>query len=120
MNVPAEFQKLAGQLGSGKPSYVLAEINDLLTGASADAIEGIGEPGIADPYLANYVAAMVEQAAHLKGCRRPPGWTAGIVPLARPVFAVPWMSLRAHLLLESPIPFRRRNIFINSTIGHRV
>ena len=95
-------------------------MNDLLTKASASEIETIIAPSIADPYLANYVAAMVEQAAHLKGVARPPRWTSDVAPLAHPVFAVSWMSLRAHLLLESPVPFRRRNIFIDSTIGDRV
>jgi hypothetical protein len=59
---------------------------------------------------------MVEQAAHLRGVP-PASWTAGIVPLPAPAFAVPWLSVRAHLLLESPVPFRRRNIFIDS--GYR-
>lgn len=63
---------------------------------------------------------MVEQAAHLKGALRPPPWTSAVAPLAQPVFVTPWMSLRAHLLLESPIPFRRRNIFIDASIGDRV
>jgi hypothetical protein len=99
---------------------MLAEMNDLLTKASASDIESITAPSIADPYLANYFAAMVEQAAHLKGIARPRRWTSDVVPLSQPVFAAPWMALRAHLLLESPVPFPRRNIFIDSTIGDRV
>ncbi|MBY0506678.1 MAG: hypothetical protein K2X03_22355 [Bryobacteraceae bacterium] len=119
MSVPCEFQRLAGELGKEKPAFLLAEINDLLTSASASEIDSLRAPAIDDAYLANYVAAMVEQAAHRQG-RRPPQWTANVAPLTQPVFAVPWMSLRAHLLLESPIPFRRRNIFIDATIGDRV
>jgi hypothetical protein len=118
MSIAEEFQRLASQLPSDR-TYVLAELNDLLTQAPGPEIQSFSAPSIADSYLANYVAAMVEQAAHLKAVR-PPSWTTGIPPLAQPVFAVPWMSLRAHLLLESPIPFRRRNIFIDSTIGNRV
>ena len=98
---------------------MFAELNDLLTGASGEALQALQIPSLQDPYLANYVAAMVELAAHKRGVR-PPRWTASIKPLDEPVFAVPWMSLRAHLLLESPIPFRRRNIFINASIGDRV
>ena len=119
MTIAEEFQRLAGQLRREQPTYILAEINDLLTSASGSQIECLCEPSISDPYLANYVTAMVEQAAHLRGAR-PPFWTSEVVPLAQPVFAVPWMALRAHLLLESPVPFRRRNIFIDSTIGDRV
>ncbi len=120
MTIAEDFQRLAGQLWNHQPSYILAEMNDLLTTASAAEIESLSSPVIADPYLSNYVAAMVEQAAHLKGNVRPPVWTSGIAPLAQPVFAAPWMALRTHLLLESPVPFRRRNIFIDSTIGDRV
>jgi len=120
MSIAEEFQRLTNQLRNEKPAYVLAELNDLLTSAPRGQIELLSAPSIDDPYLANYVAAMVEQAIHLKGGVRPPTWTSGIAPLARPVFAAPWMSLRAHLLLESPVPFRRRNIFIDSSIGDRV
>lgn len=119
MTIAEEFQRVADQLRNERPAYILAEMNDLLTKASGTAIEGLSAPSIADPYLANYVAAMVEQAAHIKG-GRPPLWTSGVAPLAQPVFATPWMALRAHLLLESPVPFRRRNIFIDSSIGDRV
>jgi hypothetical protein len=94
-------------------------LNDLLTAAAADQFASLPRPSIADPYLANYVAAIVELVVQLHGVR-PPVWTSGIEPLAQPVFAVPWQSLSAHLLLESPVPFRRRNIFIDSSIGARV
>ena len=120
MTIAEDFQRLAGQVGKHQPSYILAEMNDLLSNASAADIESLSAPPIADPYLANYVAAMVEQAAHRQGGAQPPLWTSGVAPLAQPVFAAPWMSLRTHLLLESPVAFRRRNIFIDSTIGDRV
>jgi hypothetical protein len=113
------FRSLTAKLENEKAAFVLAELNDLLTAAAGDQIESLAPPSIADPYLANYVAAMVELAAHLRGAR-PPAWTLDILPLSRPVFAVPWQSLRAHLLLESPVPFKRRNIFIDSSIGSRV
>jgi hypothetical protein len=113
------FRSLISRLGEEKAAFVLAELNDLLTAAAGDQIELLAPPSIADPYLANYVTAMVELAAHLRGSR-PPMWTLDIPPLSQPVFAVPWQSLRAHLLLESPVRFRRRNIFIDSSIGARV
>jgi hypothetical protein len=106
-------------LGEVKPSLVLAELNDLLTAADGDQFGLLDAPPIRDRYLANYVAAMVELAAHRRGVH-PPAWTSDIAPLPEPVFAVPWPSLRAHLLLESPVPFRRRNIFVDSSIGARV
>ena len=119
MTTVEAFEDLTAKLGSVTPAFVLAELNDLLTAAPKEQFQLLAVPSIADPYLANYVAAMVELAAHIKGTH-PPAWTSTIEPLADPVFAVPWQSLRAHLLLESPVPFRRRNIFIDSSIGARV
>jgi hypothetical protein len=119
VNTAEAFCELTAKLGKEKSTFVLAELNDLLTAAPADAFASLTTPSIPDAYLANYVAAMVELAAHKQGVR-PPAWTSDIVPLSVPVFAVPWQSLRAHLLTESPIPFRRRNIFIDSSIGARV
>jgi hypothetical protein len=125
VTIAEAFRSLTAQLddqnrtGEAKPAFILAELNDLLTAAAANQFELLARPPIHDPYLANYVAAMVEQAAHFLGVL-PPAWTSGVAPLSQPVFAVPWPSLRAHLLLESPVPFRRRNIFIDSSIGARV
>ena len=113
------FENLTGQLRKGKSVYVLAELNDLLTAATGEELRLLRAPDISDSYLANYVAAMVELAAHRRDVH-PPLWTSDIEPLCEPVFAVPWHSLRAHLLLNSPVPFRRRNIFIDSSIGDRV
>lgn len=120
------FQTLASQLdllaedeAQKQASFVLAELNDLLTASTASDIEKLPSVSIRNRRLANYVAAMIELAAHVKGVRAP-AWTGSIAPLDTPVFAVPWLSLRAHLLLESPVSFRRRKIFIDSSIGARV
>jgi uncharacterized protein (DUF1778 family) len=102
--------------------YALAEINDLLSALAAEELgEAVAHGDVAglSPRMQNYVAAMVEQACSVKGVR-PPSWTARIEPLATPHFAAPLKSLRLHLLAESPVPFKRRNIFVDSTIGDRV
>jgi hypothetical protein len=62
-----------------------------------------------DDWSANYVAAMVETAAHLKHVEAP-AWVHAIRPLARPFFASDGPPLRLHRLLTSPLAFRRRNI----------
>ena len=101
--------------------FALAELNSWL------AILGPGElqeavasaPSGLTPYLANYVAAMVEYACAQHGVA-PPAWTRAIAPLAAPVFGSALMSLRLYLLTHSPAPFRRRNIFIDATVGARV
>ena len=119
-DVATEFASLAQEAATAeKWAYPLAELNDLLTAASGADVERLSAPAISDPYRLNYITAMVELAAH-RGGVVPPAWTADVVPLATPVFAVPWLSLRAHLLTASPPPFRRRNIFIDSSLGDRV
>ncbi|MCP3956730.1 MAG: hypothetical protein GY719_02640 [bacterium] len=103
-------------------SYALAGLNDLLTDLSSTALpEAVADPPSEDlsPYLRNYVAAMVEQAAHLKGVA-PPEWVADVEPLEEPRFVTPLAGLRLHLLAASPVPFRRRNIFVDSAVGDRV
>ncbi len=118
--VAATFVRLADEVAAaGRIAYPLAELNDLLTAAPADEIAQLPAPSIADPYRLNYVTAMVEVAAHRAGVV-PPLWTAAVTPLAAPVFVDPSLNLRAHLLTASPPPFRRRNIFIDSSIGDRV
>jgi hypothetical protein len=94
-------------------------VNDLLTGAPGDDICVLPEPHIAVPNRLNYVAAIVELAAHRMGVA-PPMRTAAVAPLDSPVFIDPSLKLRAHLLTASPGPFRRRNIFIDSSLGDRV
>jgi Protein of unknown function (DUF1778) len=120
----ARFQALIQALAQDAASvpYTLAELNDLLTavGPKAFAMTVAGAPASQlSPYLGNYVAAMVETAAHQKDIR-PPSWTMTIAALARPQFASPLPGLRLHLLLSSPPAFRRRNLFIDSSIGDRV
>jgi hypothetical protein len=76
-------------------------------------------PARLGPYLANYVAAMVESASARKGVT-PPSWTRAIEPLAEPWFGSTLLSLRLYLLTHSPAPFRRRNLFIDASVGSRV
>lgn len=69
--------------------------------------------------LANYLAATVEYACAARGIHAP-AWTQDIAPLTTPFFGSKLISLRLHLLANSPPPFRRRNIFIDTSIGARV
>lgn len=117
------FQELAASVGDDQSRrYALAELNDLLTRLSAPELsDAIADPpGLEFPsYWRNYVAAMVEHAAQRRGVPAP-AWVSRVEPLAEPHFAVPLKSLRAHLLKSSPVPFRQRNIFVDSTVGDRV
>ena len=114
------FARLAREVAvADRISYPLAEMNDLLTAADRSAVESLPEPEISDPYRLNYVTAMVELAAHRTGTLAPL-WATRVKPLDAPVFIDPSLSLRLHLLTVSPVPFRRRNIFIDSSLGDRV
>jgi len=85
-----------------------------LTEAVADAdLTGLDETD------GNRVAAMVEHASGRRGVA-PPSWTRDVLPLEAPVFATDLKSLRAHLLRVSPVAFRRRNLFVDATVGDRV
>lgn len=117
-----EFQQLLKELkSSSEVSYVLAELNDLLTNTILSEFEQM----IAEPlrihlssYLENYVAAMIECAANKKGASVP-GWVKEIPPLERPVFGSDLENLRLYLLTHSPVSFRNRNIFVDTSIGGR-
>lgn len=105
-----------------KRRYALAELNDFLDAippiAFADAVTH-GDISQLTPYWQNYVAAMVEQAAAAKQVP-PPTWVRDVTPLESPVFATSLKSLRMHLLQSAPVPFKRRNIFVDASIGARV
>jgi uncharacterized protein (DUF1778 family) len=102
--------------------FALAELNDFLHASApvefADAVAD-ASLGKLSPMLQNYVAAMVELAASQKGLA-PPTWVRDIAPLEQPHFATSLKSVRPYLLRVSPIPFKRRNIFIDASIGARV
>jgi hypothetical protein len=102
--------------------FALADLNDFLHACTptsfADAVEHV-DLGALTPYLQNYVAAMTEQAAHQKGVA-PPEWTRDIAPLDALHFATPLASLRTYLLRATPVPFKRRNIFVDAGVGDRV
>jgi hypothetical protein len=101
---------------------VLAEISDLLAslrGADFSTSVELLPPVRLDDLRANQLAAMVEtRAAQLS--TRPPDWVKQVKPLARPWFASELVALRLHLLCNSPPAYRRRNLFVDSTIGDRV
>ena len=117
------FQKCLAQLiEQSNPKYILAEIHDMLDIAAADEFElMVARPPrvVLSDYLANYVAAMIEYAAVQKG-RKVSFWVKQVLPLKIPVFGSDLKSLQLYLLTHSPPPFRRRNVFIDATVGQRV
>ena len=49
-----------------------------------------------------------------------PRWTTGVGPLDRPWFVSGYESLKASALVESPVPFRSRNVFVLANFLERV
>jgi uncharacterized protein (DUF1778 family) len=117
------FEELVALLAEEpEPRYALAELNDLLSALVADELsDAVAHADLAGlpALLQNYIAAMVEQACYRKGVR-PPSWTVRITPLEAPYFAAPFEGLRLHLVAASPVPFKRRNIFVDAAVGDRV
>jgi hypothetical protein len=102
--------------------FVLAELNDFLHAcAPAEFAAAVAEASLdgLSPMLQNYVAAMVELAASQK-VLTPPAWVRDVAPLDEPYFATSLLSVRPYLLRVSPVPFKRRNIFVDSSVGDRV
>jgi len=116
------FQDLAGACADPRDErFALAALNSWLAGLAAGELrEAVASPPPRlAPFLANYVAAMTEYACAKSGVA-PPSWINETAPLAEPVFGSSLMSLRLYLLTHSPAPFRRRNIFIDASVGSRV
>ncbi|HMI37095.1 MAG TPA: DUF1778 domain-containing protein [Steroidobacteraceae bacterium] len=123
LSVPAaQFQNAVKDCGGPESRFALAELNALLARLSAGELrEAVAEPATVSltPFLANTIAAMVEFACARRAVA-PPAWTRNIEPLDKPVFGSTLQGVRLHLLKSSPAPFRRRNLFIDATVGDRI
>ena len=124
LSAPATaFQEAVTALsGAAEPSFALAELHSLLAGLTAAELRqavAVAPQAELSPFLANYIAAMSETACSQRGLPAP-AWTRKIEALAEPVFGSALPSLRLYLLTHSPAPFRRRNIFIDSSVGAQV
>lgn len=120
---PARFGALLRDLEDEEQSrFALAELNDFLESCAPAAFaDAVADANVArlHPRIANYVVAMIEVAAQRKRVP-PPAWTLEVTPLEAPWFVTSLKGLRAHLLAAAPVPFKRRNLFIDSTVGDRV
>ncbi len=124
--LPEKFAKLVHELSLSQSEeqrfLCYAAISDFLHELSetdlASATEQINKEALAH-FDAAYLAAMVETACHQKNVQSPQ-WVRETESLPKPYFGTTLQSLRLHLLINSPPAFRKRNIFIDSSIGDRV
>ena len=124
--VTREFQDLCAEVAkqgqSSNRFYAFAALSDFLQRLDSDelarAIPDKPEAKL-NEFSFNYVAAMVELASHRKKIR-PPAWVHDAEGLSEPYFGSPLLSLRLYLLTHALAPFRKRNIFIDSSVGDRL
>ena len=122
-SIQRQAQRLLDRLSASEDeSYVLAELHDLLSRVQKSELERVFCDPLrlpSSPCLQNQIAAMLELAAHRCGAHVPT-WVSDIPPLSTPYFATSLIGLRLHLLANAPPPFRRRNLFVDSSLGDRV
>ena len=102
--------------------YTLAELHDFFKRLEPQEFSrALQYPPAAQlaPFEANYLAAMIEYAA-AAGNVPVPEWVKNTERLETPWFASSLQGLRLYLLTHSPPAFRRRNLFIDSSVGERV
>ena len=118
----AQFSECVAACCGPASSFALAELNTLLSRFTAgELLEAVAAaPSVKwTPFIAYYISSMVEYACQ-KHALPVPKWTGEIAALPDPYFGTSLQSLRLHLLTQSPPPFRRRNIFIDASLGDRV
>jgi hypothetical protein len=109
-------------VGRARDPFVLAELSDFLGSLDRSSFDSALEllpRARLDDVTRNLMCAMVETRA-AKLAVRPPAWAQSEPALRRPWFPTELSSVRLHLLCNSPPAFRRRNLFVDSTVGDRV
>ncbi len=121
-----EFQQLVSEVSkqgqSSNRFYAFAALSDFLHGLDPGQLnQAISEQPVTvlNEFGYNYIAAMVELACHQKKIS-PPTWIQNAKGLSEPYFGSSLLSLRLYLLKNAPIPFKKRNIFIDSSVGDRL
>lgn len=116
-----EIKKIYAKLRKAEDSsYILALLNDYLMNMPEllwnDALKD--SPENIDIENLCYIASMIERATEIRGLELPQ-WVKDIGPLSKPYFGSKLKNLRMYLLINSPIAFRKRNIFIDASVGDR-
>lgn len=116
------FQALTGALARSEARpYALAEVEDYLrslpVGAFARATSEAPRSPI-DPATLNHLAGAIDRAAVKRGVA-PPAWVKRVPASTTPTFGSRLKSARLHLLTNSPVAMRRRNVFVDASIDER-
>jgi hypothetical protein len=104
--------------------YLLADFIDRFNVADPAAKEQMIKvfpfEGISDKKYAAYISAMVEELCFRNNLVIPNWVFEKKYSLREPFFVGGLESLKAFLLVESPLSFRRRNIFVSANVLSRV
>lgn len=92
------------------PAVLLEFVDDFRARPSPDRVAAAPRPCL-DQKLLALLAAVVESVCAEAGVSVP-WWCEGVAPLREPWFPAETENLKAAALTESPLPFRRRNIFV--------
>lgn len=116
------LRALAKVQDKAERSYAFAEIHDLFKSWSKEQLaEALRDAPLVElnDFCLNYLAAMAEQACRQKHVEVP-SWILEVESLKTPYFASSLQSLRIYLLTNTPVAFRRRNLFVDTSVGDRV
>ena len=125
IDLGSQWQSLLANLQDLKledSHFCWAAIIDFLTPLDANQFQHLfqyAEQWNLDPENQNYLAATIERKA-LSLNIPAPKWLSEIAPCAYPYFEDETPKLKQYLLLHGDPVFRRRNIFIDSSIGGRI
>ncbi len=103
--------------------YILADFLDEFKRVDlkekARLIEKFPFPEVTEPKYCAYTAAMVEELCFRNGMPIPDWVFDRQFSLSEPFFVGGLESIKAFLIAESPLPFRRRNIFVSANVLER-
>lgn len=114
--------------GESLPLWPLGDLSDDFRLRSGTAAEKLALVNEAPEWINSelhadcnaYLAAVAETLCR-EASLTPPAWTESpCCYLRRPWFAGELETLKAILLVESPVPFRRRNLFVSANAMARV
>ena len=114
---PATLEEVAVRTLGGEPfDPLLRELLDSFYGSNSDTMARAigGAPARIDPVHDAYLAAVAEHLALRFGLPVPQWVEEPHRFLAKPFFAGGLETLKAILLVESPLAFRRRQIFVSA------
>jgi uncharacterized protein (DUF1778 family) len=116
----AQLEELLALLADEhEPRATLARIGGLLgalDSASFRELTAAIDVSRLTPFHQNYLAAMVEYRADQLGLPAP-RWTKGVGALGEPYFPAGTDQVRTYLLRAAPIVFKRRNLFVDASVG---